>query len=392
MPGLNSKNYTRLFNVYRLLANVDILYDENCKSFSIKHGQLLNSTDVFSNQHTDTEIFAFPGLINSHDHLEFNLFPLLARHTYGDYKEWASDIHQYYKKEIKQILNLPLPLRVGWGILKNILNGITTIVHHGGYHRLINQFNYPVFLHYQYIHSISYEKNWKLKLNYPWFQKDVMVHIGEGTSPEMTAEIDNLIKWNLFKRNLIGIHAIQILPKHAKHFKAIIWCPDSNIYLYGKGPVIDKVKHLTTIVFGTDSNLSASSNMWQQVRVARGLGMLSDEELFYALTRNPKQVFKLNHRQTSGNWVIAKRTHTDLPLSFYSLNPEDILLVIVNYKVVLADAAYIACIDQGLFQPIRVGRAVKWLPLQWSQLVSELEQLNVSLPLNVSSLRHIPPR
>ena len=32
----------------------------------------------------------FPGLINSHDHLDFNLFPPLGHKTYNNYTEWGS--------------------------------------------------------------------------------------------------------------------------------------------------------------------------------------------------------------------------------------------------------------------------------------------------------------
>ena len=35
---------------------------------------------------------ALPGFINSHDHLEFNSFPLLANRVYNNYTEWARDI------------------------------------------------------------------------------------------------------------------------------------------------------------------------------------------------------------------------------------------------------------------------------------------------------------
>ncbi|HVW16604.1 MAG TPA: hypothetical protein VHB54_22430, partial [Mucilaginibacter sp.] len=39
----------------------------------------------------------FPGLINSHDHLDFNLFPALGDRRYQNYTEWGEYIHKYYK-------------------------------------------------------------------------------------------------------------------------------------------------------------------------------------------------------------------------------------------------------------------------------------------------------
>ena len=40
------------------------------------------------------EVIAFPGLTNSHDHLEFNLYPALGHKQYADYREWGDDIHR----------------------------------------------------------------------------------------------------------------------------------------------------------------------------------------------------------------------------------------------------------------------------------------------------------
>ena len=74
---------------------------------------------------------AFPGLINSHDHLDFNLFPQLGNRIYNNYREWGRDIHNANKAEISGVLRIPAPLRTQWGIYKNLLNGITTVVNHG---------------------------------------------------------------------------------------------------------------------------------------------------------------------------------------------------------------------------------------------------------------------
>src|SRR5690242_9639325 len=74
---------------------------------------------------------AFPGLINSHDHLDFNLFPKLGNRIYNNYSEWGKDIHVQNKETIDAVLKIPLPLRTQWGLYKNLLNGITTVVNHG---------------------------------------------------------------------------------------------------------------------------------------------------------------------------------------------------------------------------------------------------------------------
>src|SRR3972149_5750108 len=49
-----------------------------------------------------------PGLINSHDHLEFNLSPSLGNPPYDNYVEWAEDVKKNFQEQIKPILQIPL--------------------------------------------------------------------------------------------------------------------------------------------------------------------------------------------------------------------------------------------------------------------------------------------
>src|SRR4030095_8906486 len=63
----------------------------------------------------------FPGLINSHDHLDFNLFPRMRNRIYNNYSEWGKDIHLNNRSEIDKVLKVPAMLRTSWGIYKNPL-------------------------------------------------------------------------------------------------------------------------------------------------------------------------------------------------------------------------------------------------------------------------------
>ena len=63
-----------------------------------------------------TEAICFPGLINSHDHLEFNLFPRLRNKIYNDYIEWGEDIHKNNKGQIENIKMIPYDVRFKWGL------------------------------------------------------------------------------------------------------------------------------------------------------------------------------------------------------------------------------------------------------------------------------------
>ena len=48
-----------------------------------------------------------PGLINAHDHLEFNLFPRLGSGPYANAGEWARDIYHPERSPIREQLRVP---------------------------------------------------------------------------------------------------------------------------------------------------------------------------------------------------------------------------------------------------------------------------------------------
>src|SRR5438552_9584515 len=74
-----------------------------------------------------------PGLINAHDHLEFNLFPRLGNGPYPNSEAWANDIYQPGRSPLREHRSVPKPVRLWWGGLKNLLSGVTTVCHHNPY-------------------------------------------------------------------------------------------------------------------------------------------------------------------------------------------------------------------------------------------------------------------
>ena len=316
---------------------------------------------------------AFPGLINSHDHLDFNLFPRLGNRIYNNYTEWGPDIHKNNSTSIQPILKIPQTLRTQWGIYKNLLNGFTTVVNHGE-HLDIDNAPITVFQNCYSLHSVGFEPRWKWKLNHPRKNKSrpVALHVGEGTDAAATREIDQLIRWNLLRRPLIGIHGVAMTEEQARSFRALVWCPASNYFLLDKTAPVDRLHRIVPILFGTDSTLTAGWNSWAQIRQARRAGVISDKELFATLTHNPAAAWGLNDRGTlrpgaAADLVIARpRPGLTGMDAFFALNPQDLLLVLHDGKTRVFDPSLLGPItEQGLtaedFQPTRPGPGGKYV-------------------------------
>ena len=317
-------------------------------------------------------VIAFPGLINSHDHLDFNLFPQTGNRIYNNYAEWGKDIHDQNKKIINAVLKIPQHIRTQWGLYKNLLNGITTVVNHGEKLNISDNLINVIQNNYC-LHSIQFEKNWKFKLN-RIFAKDqpFVIHIGEGTDDASHREIDKLIKWNLFKRKIIGVHGVAMDEKQATAFEALVWCPASNYFLLNKTAAIDKLKTKTSILFGTDSTLTSGWNLWEHIRLARNTQLVSDKELFDMLTIKPAAVWGLKGsgkiaEQHTADIVIAKKNNVSNNFdSFFSLNPEDILLILHNgeiklFDTILSDKINGADCKVNNFSKILMGESCKYV-------------------------------
>ena len=266
----------------------------------------------------------FPGLINSHDHLDFNLFPQTGSRIYNNYIDWAQDIHAPHKETINAVLRIPQHIRTQWGLYKNLLNGVTTVINHGEKLSIDNNIINVVQGNF-FLHSIRFEKNWKLKLNSPLAKsRPYVIHIGEGTDDASYKEINKLIRWNIYKRKIIGVHGVAMDEKQATAFQALVWCPASNYFLLNATAAVEKLKSKTAILFGTDSTLTSDWNIWEHIRLARNSRLVSDQELFEMLTIRPAAVWGLKGfgkiaEHHVADIIIAKKNIFQIILSRFFL-------------------------------------------------------------------------
>jgi|SRR5450432_1061906 len=345
-----------------LLNNITLVDDSKPVSINISKDNILslgkvNETVSFDNINIHFEnAIAFPGLINSHDHLDFNCFSILGNEIYTSYTEWGKHIHTAYKEEINAVLKIPQHLRTKWGMYKNLFAGVTTVINHGDLLNIDNPL-INIYQQTQNLHSVKFQKKWRWKLNNPFLtDKPCVIHTGEGTDRQSANEINHLLQWNLLNRKLIGIHGVAMNAVQAKKFEALVWCPESNRVLLNKHADIKTLKSKTRIVFGTDSTLTGNWNIWQHLRLARKLKLATDDELFNMVTKNAAQLWNFNNGDIQAgkdaDIVIAKTKNSATAMNnFFSINPSDILMVIQKGKIRLFDESLL---DQMIRLPLEL--------------------------------------
>jgi len=337
------------------------------------------------------DALAFPGLFNAHDHLEFNLFPRLGSKYYRDYLEWGNDIQKLYSKEIDAALKIPVELRMKFGMIKNLLNGITTVMHHGNKSIKKSDQIINVIDSYNYLHSISLEKNWRIKLNLIFNKLPFVVHLGEGIGDVIENEVNKLFKWNLFKKKIIAVHGISLNINHLDNLAALIWCPDSNLFLYNKTANIIELKNRMPVLFGSDSNLTSDPNFWNHIRTARAINALNDEELINSMTSLPgellnvKDIGKIKNGCRADIVVVKKKSENHYD-AFFNINPEDILLIIRSGKIILFDESLEHECAYLNYRRFKIRGAVKFTDKEIVSVIKKLEGYNIQLPLELSTI------
>ena len=383
-----------------ILSNIKMAGTDEPVNIRVDGDKITNVSAAIINDASDKLVLTFnnaivfPGLINSHDHLDFNLFPQLGDRTYNSYTEWGKHIHKNYRDEIASVLKIPVSLRALWGVYKNLLCGVTTVVNHGETLKLENDL-ITVFEETHVLHSVQFEKGWKFKLNNPFkVNLPVNIHVGEGDDWPSFREIDQLTGWNLLQKKLIGIHAVAMSEDQAKKFNAIVWCPQSNYFLLNKTGRVNLLTDHTSIFFGTDSTLTSSWDIWEHLRLARKTKLLTDNKLYLALNQSAANTWHLNSGEiTPGKYadiVVAKiKPNTTGFDSFFGLRPADLLLVIHKGNIRLFDetlSAQLKGIDQSNFSKISVTGSLKYVQGDLRGLMEKIREyyLPVDFPVSIN--------
>lgn len=381
-----------------VLRNIHIMPAGRMQSVQVTNSNITAVGNIVPDDNADIEFdgaIAFPGLINSHDHLDFNLFPQLGNRIYNNYVEWGDDIHVQDKKPIAAVLQIPQQLRIQWGVYKNLLNGITTVVNHGQHLQAAMKPLITVWQNCYSIHSVKLGGRWQTMLINPFKRKwPFVIHLGEGTDEAAYTEISQYTRTNIFKRKTIAVHGVAMDAKQASAFEALVWCPDSNYFLVGETADVSTLKNYTSIIFGTDSTLSASWSIWEQLRTAIGTEKITKDELFDMVTTTPAKVWNMPGYGEIGvnkvaDIVITKRKFNAAgEHDFFALTPADILLVIQQGQIRLFDEALLKQLKQtgfniAMFSPVTVMNSIKYVEGNLPGLMKEISKYHPTVKFPV---------
>jgi cytosine/adenosine deaminase-related metal-dependent hydrolase len=286
--------------------------------------------------------FIYPGFINAHDHLEMNLYSKLGSSHYKNYVEWANDIYKPSESPIREIEKVNIRDRLLWGGLKNLIAGVTTVVHHNPWHSSLGKKQFPlkVLKKMAWSHSLAFGK--KIQHDFP-VKKNIpfVIHAAEGVDEMAGLEIIKLNTLRLLKENTVLVHAIALNDETIKLLQdtqcSVIWCPASNMFLFGQTCPTTKLKGKIKIGLGSDSTLTGSPTILDEMRRALETGLTNSREICEMVTNSPAQIFNLPapaiQVSQPADFFITPARDKDYFENLIQLNPSDITMVVVDGKI-----------------------------------------------------------
>jgi cytosine/adenosine deaminase-related metal-dependent hydrolase len=296
-----------------------------------------------------------PGLINAHEHLHLNTIPPLEstghwRHA----REWVSQVNQRRRTDpvFESRVTAALDERLLIGGIKNLLSGVTTVAHHDPFYPLLGDERFPtsVLGTYGWSHSLYIDGDEQVRKSYlrtppawPW-----IIHLAEGVDEEAADEFDRLDGLGCVGANTLIVHGIAMHRAQRVRLvdaaSGLVWCPSSNLRLFGRTAEVGELVRRGRVALGTDSRFSGSRDLLCELKTAREVSALEPGTLEFLVTRDAAALLRLADRGALRSGCRADLLVLPKAMALSEVSRADVRLVVLGGRPLYADADYARCL------------------------------------------------
>lgn len=322
----------------------------------------------------------YPGFINSHDHLLASYLPKIG----GSTKQisWLAYDNLYKSSGVfAERQQIEIELLHYLGAYKNLFGAVTSVQDHIP-HNIHKPFvdSLPVKLIHEYYlsHSLgNYSLGWgegpalEYKLaaqaNQPY-----ITHLGEGLDEDSISSLKKLEKAEALGECSVLIHCLPFGPREvekiAKAGASVVWCPTSNLHIFGKTTNIKLFMDMgVNVCLGTDFSPSGALNLLEELRFAKKLFFdlyeeeISDKTLLDWITVNPAKAFKTPNigslkEGCSADFVVFEEDEKPSEISISNKSSGQIDLIVIDGSPRLASIHH-----KKLFSDLGIDfEIIKW--------------------------------
>jgi cytosine/adenosine deaminase-related metal-dependent hydrolase len=308
-----------------------------------------------------------PGLANAHDHLQLNagLPRLKFRDGYRHAGEWIADIAPRLATDPRLLAHRAVPRaeRLLLGGLKNLLCGATTVLHHDPRDAVLDEADFPVDVPDPggWSHSLGLDGEAAVQAaarrGRPW-----VIHAAEGIDATAAQEFDRLEALGCIGPATLLVHGLGLSRQQQQRLAdagaGLVWCPGSNLQLFGRTLDPAWLFAQGRLALGSDSRISGGRDLLAELALARALTGWSDARLEAWVTGDAARLLGLHDRGRLEPGLRADLIALPPGLALASATRADLRLVVAAGRPLVADADLGAAL--GLV-PVRIDGRPKAL-------------------------------
>ena len=323
-----------------------------------------------------------PGLINSHDHLQLNNLPRTeSGKLYRHVREWIGEVDAQRLSDpaFEASVAVARDERLLIGGIKNLLSGTTTVAHHDPLYPFLLNDDFPttVVEHYGWSHSTYVDGDEGVANSFrrtpgdwPW-----IIHAAEGLDDDAGEEFERLDALGCLGPNTLLVHGIALTRAQQRRLEragaGLIWCPSSNLALFGKTAKVAELGRHGCVALGTDSRLSGARDLLDELRIAGEAGGFDCQALERLVTSDSARLLRLPDRGVVRAGTLADILILPAQRPLGSASRADVRLVLIHGIVRYGDRDIAHCAEPATqWADIRVDGRAKILDARISALLS----------------------
>jgi cytosine/adenosine deaminase-related metal-dependent hydrolase len=338
----------------------------------------------------DTQGVVFPGLIDTHNHILFDIFDetdWAPTKSYGNHNQWTNEPRYKALVDAKQYLNgeAGSPVSIGceldkYGEFKGLVAGTTSIVGaanpanrvcYGSLARTIDQTSNGLAGDKVQVATLfpSTSSADAVCQNLAIGSTDAyVIHVAEGVDASALAEFGKLqtvstVDGCLVSPKLTLVHGVALgepeLGVMASSGASLVWSPQSNVFLYGAGIDLGKTANVPlavargiNVALAPDWSIGGSQNLLDELRFADRVDnsvwgdVLTPKALAQMVTTNAARALGLGavlgaiEAGKRADLVVIRGDRSRPYDALLTASPRDVELVFVNGRALYGDPPF----------------------------------------------------
>lgn len=320
----------------------------------------------------ESDDLIFPGLIDLHNHVAWNVFPRwLPARRYDNRYEWrtAREYEAFFQRPATRLQQAHACDMTRYGEIRAVMGGVTALVAFvaedcgSGLVRNLHQHERRSRLR-QIVDPDIVPGALRQEIRRELEAQEVdalLVHAAEGRSGDRRSreEFDRLIAAGLLSDRTIVLQGTALREAGLEVLRdagaSLVWSPRSNHELYGDtADIVTALELGIPVALGTDWGVTGSGNLLEELRYAAGLrdtqlgGRPTDRELVDMVTQTPARMLGAADRIGTlregayADLVIVKGARSAPYRALVRARSEDIRLVLVGGRAVYGEPDLLA--------------------------------------------------